>query len=80
MIELNLVRTPKVQLTRTGSQVPVESFDPKNEHDEDEIMLEESWPHLQLVYEILLRIILNQHFTAALLKDYVSQKFLRQLF
>lgn len=80
MIENNLIRTPKVQLTRTGSQVPVESFDFKNEHDEDEIMLEESWSHLQLVYEILLRIVLNNHFTVQILKDYLDVRFLTNLF
>ena len=43
-------------------------------------MLEESWSHLQLVYEILLRIILNNYFTVQLLKHYLDAPFLRMLF
>jgi serine/threonine-protein phosphatase 2A regulatory subunit B' len=43
-------------------------------------MLEESWPHIHLVYECLLRTILNPYFNVKILKDYIDEKFLRQLF
>jgi len=39
---------------------PTEGFDP----DEDEPVLEQSWPHLQVVYELLLRFIVSREVVA----------------
>ena len=66
MIWKNLFRTPKVKATK-GAQVGDEAFfsdwgsadgSSGMEGGDDKIMIEESWPHLQVVYELLLRIII----------------------
>lgn len=60
MSEVNLFRTPKVQVAYNGKigeeeiEKKVVGYDP----DEEQILLEESWPHIQIVYELLLRIII----------------------
>lgn len=52
MISINLFRTFANKTYKKPS-----SADP----DEDEPHLEEAWPHLQLVYELLLKFILSFH-------------------
>jgi hypothetical protein len=64
----------------TGGQLGVEAIDPKSDPDEEQIMLEESWPHISLVYEILLRVIISPYFSIKSLKNFINQKFLRSLF
>ncbi|KAG9408209.1 Serine/threonine-protein phosphatase 2A 56 kDa regulatory subunit delta isoform [Aphanomyces cochlioides] len=48
-----------------------EDFDP----EEDEPVLEPSWPHLQVVYEFFLRFIVSGEVNAKVAKKYVDQKF-----
>ncbi|GMF44328.1 unnamed protein product [Phytophthora fragariaefolia] len=48
-----------------------EDFDP----EEDEPVLEASWPHLQVVYEFFLRFIVSSEVNAKVAKKYVDQKF-----
>ncbi|KAF1774522.1 Armadillo-type fold [Phytophthora cactorum] len=48
-----------------------EDFDP----EEDEPVLEASWPHLQVVYEFFLRFIVSGEVNAKVAKKYVDQKF-----
>ena len=64
MIATNLFRTPKVAVTKFGGQQE-DSFNQKvgDESEETQILLEEKWPHLQIVYELLLRVVINKHFT-----------------
>jgi len=50
-------------------------FDP----EEDEPTLEASWPHLQLVYEIFLRVLESPEFQPTIAKKYIDQKFVLQL-
>mmetsp|Transcript_16603 Transcript_16603/g.24579 ORF Transcript_16603/g.24579 Transcript_16603/m.24579 type:complete len:438 (-) Transcript_16603:207-1520(-) len=50
-------------------------FDP----DEDEPRLEQSWPHLQLVYEFFLRFIVSTEVNAKIARKYIDQKFCNQL-
>uniref|UniRef100_A0AAQ5Y5N6 Serine/threonine protein phosphatase 2A regulatory subunit n=1 Tax=Amphiprion ocellaris TaxID=80972 RepID=A0AAQ5Y5N6_AMPOC len=50
-------------------------FDP----EEDEPTLEASWPHMQLVYEFLLRFLENPDFQPSIAKRYIDQKFVLQL-
>ncbi|XP_036405467.1 serine/threonine-protein phosphatase 2A 56 kDa regulatory subunit alpha isoform [Megalops cyprinoides] len=50
-------------------------FDP----EEDEPTLEVSWPHIQLVYEFLLRFLENPDFQPSIAKRYIDQKFVLQL-
>ena len=46
-------------------------FDP----EEDEPTLEPSWPHLQLVYEFILRFLESQDFQPNIAKKHIDQKF-----
>lgn len=69
---INLFRTPKyfippsshfrVQVTVNG-KVGIEAFEAKisggADADEEAIFLEESWPHIQIVYELLLRFLIQ---------------------
>lgn len=48
-----------------------EDFDP----EEDEPVLEPSWPHLQVVYEFFLRFIVSGEVNAKVAKKYVDQRF-----
>ncbi|XP_047429658.1 serine/threonine-protein phosphatase 2A 56 kDa regulatory subunit alpha isoform isoform X2 [Mugil cephalus] len=50
-------------------------FDP----EEDEPTLEASWPHIQLVYEFLLRFLENPDFQPTIAKRHIDQKFVLQL-
>ncbi|XP_035678771.1 serine/threonine-protein phosphatase 2A 56 kDa regulatory subunit epsilon isoform-like isoform X2 [Branchiostoma floridae] len=50
-------------------------FDP----DEDEPTFEASWPHLQIVYEIVLRFLESPEFQPTIAKKYVDQRFVMQL-
>uniref|UniRef100_A0A8C6VRE6 Serine/threonine protein phosphatase 2A regulatory subunit n=1 Tax=Nothobranchius furzeri TaxID=105023 RepID=A0A8C6VRE6_NOTFU len=50
-------------------------FDP----EEDEPTLEVSWPHIQLVYEFLLRFLENPDFQPSIAKRFIDQKFVLQL-
>lgn len=80
MIKVNILRTPKVQITSDGSAMAVESIDPASAPEEEEVMLEESWSHIQLVYELLVRTLVSQHVTERQLKEQVSEQLIRQLF
>ncbi len=50
-------------------------FDP----EEDEPVLEPSWPHLQIVYEFFLRFLESQDFQPGVAKKYIDQKFVGQV-
>lgn len=52
-----------------------EDFDP----EEDEPILESSWPHLQIVYEFFLRFIVSSEVNAKVAKRYVNNDFCFQL-
>ena len=58
----------------TNGRLGVEAIDPKSDPDEEQIMLEESWPHIHLVYEILLRVIISPQFTIKIMKEFLNQK------
>ena len=42
-------------------------------------MLEPAWPHLQVVYELLLRFVVCPHVKSKVMKRHVTQKFCLQL-
>ena len=44
--------------------------------DEDEPHLEEAWPHLQLVYEMLLKFILTVHLKNDVLAGHITNNFI----
>lgn len=52
-----------------------EDFDP----EEDEPILENSWPHLQVVYEFFLRFIVSSEVNAKVAKKFADQPFCFQL-
>lgn len=54
---------------------PTDDFDP----EEDEPVLESSWPHLQLVYEFFLRFVVSTEVNAKVAKKYIDPKFCFQL-
>ena len=64
MISINLFRTPKVSVTKFGGQQE-DKFNTKagDEIEETQILLEEQWPHLQIIYELLLRVVIFKNFT-----------------
>lgn len=47
--------------------------------EEDEPVLEASWPHLQYVYEFLLRFVVSNETDAKVVKRYITTDFLEQL-
>ncbi|CAI5950657.1 unnamed protein product [Closterium sp. NIES-65] len=72
MLEINLFRPlPPSAHEMSGS----ESFDP----EEEEPTMEAAWPHLQIVYEFLLRYVVSNETDAKVAKRYVDQKFILKL-
>ena len=49
------------------------------ETDEDEPHLEESWPHLQLVYELFLKFMMSVYLTTNQLSKNISNSFISQM-
>uniref|UniRef100_A0A8C9WZD5 Serine/threonine protein phosphatase 2A regulatory subunit n=1 Tax=Sander lucioperca TaxID=283035 RepID=A0A8C9WZD5_SANLU len=70
MFSVNMFRTLPPSSNPTGAE-----FDP----EEDEPTLEAAWPHLQLVYEFLLRFLESPDFQPNIAKKYIDQKFVMQL-
>lgn len=70
MIEANLFRTLPPPTNPSGAE-----FDP----EEDEPTLEAAWPHLQLVYDFLLRFLESPNFQPNIAKRYFDTKFVLQL-
>ncbi|GLE05024.1 hypothetical protein PINS_up014008 [Pythium insidiosum] len=67
-------------LGRRPAPPPGSAMDGKTEApEEDEPMLEPSWPHMQLVYEILLRFVLSKEVDSKTAKEYFSKKFMIKL-
>ncbi|CAH0550067.1 unnamed protein product [Brassicogethes aeneus] len=70
MFAVNLFRTLPPSSNPNGAE-----FDP----EEDEPTLEAAWPHLQLVYELFLRVLEAPDFQPNIAKKYIDQKFVLQL-
>uniref|UniRef100_A0A6G1SGN4 Serine/threonine protein phosphatase 2A regulatory subunit n=1 Tax=Aceria tosichella TaxID=561515 RepID=A0A6G1SGN4_9ACAR len=58
-----------------SSNQNVLEFDP----EEDEPPLEQAWPHLQLVYNVLIRFIDSPHFDVSRAKSYINNRFVLKL-
>jgi serine/threonine-protein phosphatase 2A regulatory subunit B' len=72
MLAANLFRTlPPSSHENTGS----EGFDP----EEEEPTMEPAWPHLQIVYEFLLRYVVSSETDAKLAKRYIDHSFVLRL-
>jgi serine/threonine-protein phosphatase 2A regulatory subunit B' len=80
MLAINLFRTPKVQVMNSPGALGVEVYDPKNEVDEEEVMLEESWSHVQLAYEILVRVLMSPSISDRQIKLHINDSFIGRLF
>lgn len=70
MISSNLFRGLPPSRSAEG-----DSYDP----DEEEPVLDPSWPHLQLVYEFLLRYVVSNDTDAKVAKRYIDQVFILRL-
>ncbi|CAH1111304.1 unnamed protein product [Psylliodes chrysocephalus] len=70
MFAENLFRTLPPSTNPNGAE-----FDP----EEDEPTLEAAWPHLQVVYELFLRVLEAPDFQPNIAKRYIDQKFVLQL-
>jgi serine/threonine-protein phosphatase 2A regulatory subunit B' len=72
MLAINLFRTlPPSSHENTGS----DNFDP----EEEEPTMEPAWPHLQIVYEFLLRYVVSTETDAKLAKRYIDHSFVLKL-
>jgi len=72
MISLNIFRClPPASHENTGS----ENIDP----EEEESFLDPSWPHLQLVYELLLRYVVSSDTDTKIAKRYIDHSFVLKL-
>lgn len=71
MLSNNLFRT----LPPSKNHTEGEAFDP----EEDEPTLEPSWPHLQLVYDLLLRYVVSSDTDARQAKKYIDHSFILKL-
>ncbi|KAL0426436.1 UNVERIFIED_CONTAM: Serine/threonine protein phosphatase 2A regulatory subunit B' beta isoform [Sesamum latifolium] len=72
MISLNIFRSlPPASHENTGS----ENIDP----EEEDPYLEPSWPHLQLVYELLLRYVVSSDTDTKVAKRYIDHSFVLRL-
>lgn len=72
MVSINIFRClPPTSHENTG----VEATDP----EEEEPFLEPSWPHLQLVYELLLRYVVSQDTDTKVAKRYIDHSFVLKL-
>lgn len=58
---------------------PSSSVSTMNEADDEETLLESSWPHIQLVYQYFLRLIILPQFTAPLSLQYLDRTFIEQV-
>lgn len=67
---MNLFRPIPPQANPTG-----DAFDP----EEDEPILEQAWPHLQIVYEYFLRFIESADFNNNIAKKFIDQAFVLQV-
>ncbi|KAI3470510.1 hypothetical protein Pfo_027173 [Paulownia fortunei] len=72
MISLNIFRClPPASHENTGS----EGGDP----EEDEMFMDPTWPHLQLVYELLLRYVVSSDMETKIAKRYLDHSFVLKL-
>ena len=71
----------RVQVTFNG-KIGEEGFENKTaggDPDEEQIFLEEQWPHIQVIYELLLRIIIQPQIDVRYLKAYITQEFISKV-
>lgn len=66
-----------------NGKVGLEAFESKisggADADEEAIFLEESWPHIQIVYELLLRLIIQPQMDVRVLKNSITQAYVHRV-
>jgi serine/threonine-protein phosphatase 2A regulatory subunit B' len=75
MLQCNLFRALPPRSSEQTGNAAGEHFDP----EEEEPKLEASWPHLQIVYEFLLRCVVSNEVDAKIGKKYVDNSFVLKL-
>lgn len=70
MIKINIFRPlPVVKKQGVAGETPQE---------EEEIIIDPSWPHLQPVYEFFLQLIINESIDVKSLRSYINHKFIQE--
>lgn len=77
MICSNLFRTFTNKSNKNSSQVLDNKKTTAVDPDEDEPHLEEAWPHLQLVYELLLKLIMHNFQKSEIILKYLNKSFVK---
>ena len=77
MIYSNLFRTFTNKSNQNYSQVLDNKKTTAVDPDEDEPHLEEAWPHLQLVYELLLKLIMHNFQKSEIILKYLNKSFIK---
>ena len=77
MIYSNLFRTFTNKSNQNYSQVLDNKKTTAVDPDEDEPHLEEAWPHLQLVYELLLKLIMHNFQKSEIILKYLNKSFVK---
>jgi serine/threonine-protein phosphatase 2A regulatory subunit B' len=77
MICSNLFRTFTNKSNQNYSQVLDNKKTTAVDPDEDEPHLEEAWPHLQLVYELLLKLIMHNFQKSEIILKYLNKSFVK---
>lgn len=72
MVSINLFRSPNAQPRENKAS---EAYD----FDEDEPLMDPSWPHLQIVYEFFLRFVASPETDTKLAKRYIDHGFILRL-
>ncbi|CDW73456.1 UNKNOWN [Stylonychia lemnae] len=73
------VLTERVTFNGKIGEESIENKIISGDPDEEQIFLEESWPHIQIVYELLLRIIIQPSIDVRILKNHITQDFVLKL-
>lgn len=79
MIEANIFRTftNKGNILFSFISCLAHKKTSSGEIDEDEPNLEEAWPHLQLVYELLLKLVMTVHIPTPTIAAAISNSFIK---
>eukprot|EP00927_Polykrikos_kofoidii_P085087 TRINITY_DN9150_c0_g4_i1.p1 TRINITY_DN9150_c0_g4~~TRINITY_DN9150_c0_g4_i1.p1 ORF type:complete len:474 (+),score=96.85 TRINITY_DN9150_c0_g4_i1:30-1451(+) len=72
---VNMVGANIFRALRTRNKDPLAFSDP----EDDEVLLERAWPHLQIVYEFFLRFVVSNDVDPKIAKRFVDQNFMLKL-
>lgn len=75
-IAAEVIHTVSCNIFRPLGQKPLSKNEPKEEDEES--LREPAWPHLHLVYDLLLRLVLSKEVDSKTAKEYFSKRFMTQ--